>query len=99
MLDRVSDVDLRRLAELCAQYGVARLEVFGSVSRGEAGPDSDIDVLYELAPGTRLGWAIEDLTDDLSALLGRSVDLLSRNALHDRLRESVLSEARVLYAA
>lgn len=99
MLDGVSDVDLGRLAEVCARYGVARLEVFGSVSRGEADPGSDIDVLYELMPGTRLGWAIEDLEDDLTELLGRPVDLVSRNALHDRLRTSVLSEARVLYAA
>lgn len=96
MLEGVSDVDGGRLAEVCAQYGVARLEVFGSVGRGDAGPDSDIDVLYELLPGTRLGWAIEDLAEDLAGLFGRPVDLISRNALHDRLRTSILSEARVL---
>lgn len=99
MFDAVSDVDFGRLAELCERYGVARLEVFGSVSRGDAGPDSDIDVLYELVPGARLGWAIEDFADDLAGLFGRPVDLIARNALHDRLRNSILSEARVLYAA
>src|SRR5437870_5335692 len=53
-------VDAGELADVCRRYGVARLDVFGSVSRGEAGPDSDIDVLYELAPGSRLRWNIEN---------------------------------------
>ncbi len=92
-------VDSEWLAEVCRRYGVARLDVFGSASRGEITPDSDIDVLYELAPGSRLGWHIEDLADELSQVLGRRVDLVSRNALHERLRDDVLAEARVLYAA
>lgn len=92
-------VDAEQLAEICRRYGVCRLDVFGSVSRDEADPDSDIDVLYELAPGSRLGWNIEDLADELSRLLGRRVDLVSRNALHERLRDEVLAQARSLYAA
>ena len=92
-------VDEVALAAVCRRYGVTRLDVFGSVRRGDARPDSDIDVLYELAPHARLGWRIEDLADELSARLGRSVDLVSRNALHQRLRDKVLSEARLLYAA
>jgi predicted nucleotidyltransferase len=70
-----------------------------SVSRGEERSDRDVDVLYELAPGARLGWEVEDLTDELSEVLGRPVDLVSRRALHERLREAVLAEARLLYAA
>ena len=92
-------VDEEALAGVCRRYGVTRLEVFGSVGRNDPRPDSDIDVLYELAPEARLGWRIEDLADELSAILGRRVDLVSRNALHERLREKVLSEARLLYAA
>ncbi len=91
--------DLERLSSICSHYGVIRLDVFGSASKGVAGPDSDVDVLYELAPGSRLGWDIEKLSDELSSLFGRQVDLVSRNALHERLRESVLAEARQLYAA
>lgn len=92
-------VDLDRVAEICRRYGVARLEVFGSVLRGETHPSSDVDVLYELAPGTRLGWNIEALSDELSDAFGKPVDLVSRRALHDRLRDTVLAEARTLYAA
>ncbi len=92
-------VDNEQLRNVCGRYGVARLEVFGSAGRGQAGPDSDIDLLYELQPGARLGWHIEDLADELSVILGRRVDLISRRALHERLREKVLAEARPLYAA
>jgi len=93
------EVDLEQIAEICQRYGVARLEVFGSVGRGQERPDSDIDILYDLVPGGRLGWEIESLADELSAVLGRQVDLVSRWALHERLREAVLAEARPLYAA
>ena len=92
-------IDADRIEEICRRFGVVRLEVFGSVGRGDAGADSDVDVLYELAPDTRLGWGIEDLADELAASLGRPVDLVSRRALHDRLRDAVLNEAQLLYAA
>jgi predicted nucleotidyltransferase len=92
-------VDEARLAAVCARYGVARLMIFGSVARGTAEPSSDVDVLYELQPGRRLGWEIEDLSDELSELFGRPVDLVSRAALHERLRPAVLAEAQPLYAA
>jgi uncharacterized protein len=92
-------VDAEQLHDVCTRYGVSRLEVFGSVTRGEAAPGSDIDILYELAPGVRLGWEIEKLAEELSELLGRPVDLVSRRSLHERLRDEVLSEARLLYAA
>jgi uncharacterized protein len=93
------EVDLRRLAEICERYGIAELEVFGSSARGTAGPDSDVDILYTLRQGRRLGWEIEDLADELSALLGRPVDLVSRRSLHPLLRNDVIAEARTLYAA
>ncbi len=93
------DVDAEKLHEICARYGIARLYVFGSFARGEAAADSDIDILYDLAPEARLGWDIEQFADELSALFGRPVDLVSRRALHKRLRDRVLAEARPLYAA
>jgi hypothetical protein len=56
-------------------------------------------VLYELEPGRRLGWEIEQLADELAAVFGRLVDLVSPAALHRRLKDTVPSEARTLYAA
>ncbi len=93
------DVDVERLREVCERYGVVRLEVFGSLVHGAARPDSDIDLLYTLAPGTRLGWAIEDLNEELAAVFGRPVDLVSHRGLNPRIRERVLAEAQPFYAA
>jgi uncharacterized protein len=93
------EVDEARLADICLRYGIAELKVFGSQARGEARPDSDIDVLYTLRPGHRLGWEIEQLTDELAELFGRRIDLVSLRALHPLLQPSVLAEARPVYAA
>jgi len=92
-------LDLQRLAVICRRYGIARIEVFGSAARGEAGPGSDVDLLYELQPGARLGWDIECLSDELSELFERPVDLVSRLGLHAMLRPRVLHDAKTLYAA
>ena len=92
------DVDVERLREVCERYGVVRLEVFDSLATGTAGPDSDIDLLYTLAPGVRLGWAIEDLNIELAGVLDRPVDLVSRRALNPRIRDRVLAEAQHFYA-
>ena len=97
--DAARDLDRDRLAAVCRRYGIATLSVFGSVARGAAGRGSDVDLLYELAPGARLGWEIDDLADELSDVFGRPVDLVSRVALHPLLVETVLGEARPLYAA
>jgi hypothetical protein len=93
------EVDERRLADICDRYGIAKLEIFGSLARGTAGPDSDIDVLYTLRPGRRLGWEIEQLADELTELFGRKADLVSLRSLHPLLQPSVLAEARPVYAA
>jgi hypothetical protein len=93
------EVDEKRLADICDRYGIAELQVFGSQARGTAGPGSDIDVLYTLRPGRRLGWEIEQLADELTALFGRRVDLVSLRSLHPLLQSSVLAEARPVYAA
>lgn len=59
-------VDEARLRQICARYGIATLRIFGSVARGDDTSSSDIDVLYELQPGTKLGWEIEDLNRELN---------------------------------
>lgn len=92
-------VDGSRLAELCRRYGVAELSVFGSVARGEANDASDVDLLYVLEPGASLGFAINELEDELAKLFDRPIDLVAKRALHRLIRDEVLTEARPLYAA
>ena len=65
-----------RLAGLCEKYGIAELSVFGSVARGDARPDSDVDLLYVRVPGNDLGMSYFALQEDLEKLFGRPVDLV-----------------------
>lgn len=92
-------VDPERLREVCERYGIAALDLFGSYARSSSDASSDIDLLYTLAPGRRLGWEIEDLSAELADILGHPVDLVSRRGLNARLRARVLSETQPLYAA
>ena len=88
-----------RVAELCERYGIAELSVFGSVARGDARPGSDVDLLYVRVPGNDLGMSYFDLQEDLEELFGQPVDLVPKEGLHRVIRDQVLADAQVLYAA
>ena len=95
-----TQVDEAALAQLCRRYRVRELSIFGSAARDELRAGSDIDLLVEFMPEAEV-----DLVDhaglmlDLAELLGRKVDLVSKNGLKPLIRDSVLEEARLLYAA
>ena len=93
-------VSEERLAELCRRYYVQELSVFGSMARGDDRPDSDVDILVAFQPDAPIG-LIEyaRLMEDLSELMGRKVDLVSKKYLKPLIRGEVLQEARLLYAA
>lgn len=93
------DVQPEQLAEVCRKYRVRELAVFGSAARGEMRPDSDIDLLVEFDPGTKIGWEFFDLEVELDRLFGRKVDLGEKASLKPRARPSALRDARVIYAA
>jgi len=80
---RVKDlnVDQDRLTAVCERYGVARMEVFGSLARGEARAGSDIDILVTFKPDVRCGLEFVGLQQELEALFDRPVDLLTRSAV------------------
>jgi predicted nucleotidyltransferase len=93
-------VDEARLADLCQRYRVRELSLFGSAARGEMRAGSDIDMLVEFLPNAKVDLVeYAGLMLDLSKLLGRKVDLVSKNGLKPLIRASVLEEARLLYAA
>lgn len=88
------------LAALCRRYRVIELSLFGSSARGDAREDSDVDVLVRFEPSTPVGFVwMGQLQGDLSDLFGREVDLVPKDGLKLRIREAVLAEAKVLYAA
>jgi predicted nucleotidyltransferase/uncharacterized protein with HEPN domain len=86
-----------QIEALCRKYGIAELSVFGSVARGDDRPDSDVDLLYVRDPKCNLGWGFFGVQQELEALLGRSVDIGSRDHLHWVIRDRVLAEAQPLF--
>lgn len=83
----------KAIAALGSQYGARRIRVFGSVARGEEGPNSDVDFLVEFDHGYDLFAQRLPLTRQLAELLGRPVDLVPEHELNCHLRDSILKEA------
>jgi predicted nucleotidyltransferase len=90
--------DLRAHGEVLKRRGVTGLWVFGSVARGDAGADSDVDLVAEFDPSVPLSLVgLASLRAELSDLLGAPADLVERGTLHPAVREAVEREAvRVL---
>ena len=83
------------ILRVAARHGVSRVRVFGSAARGEAGPDSDLDLLVEVT-GPTTPWFPGGLVADLERLLGRRVDVVEPDALPAPLRRRILKEATPL---
>lgn len=81
-----------RVLETAAQYGAYNVRVFGSVARGEATANSDIDILVSMEPGRSL-MDLGGLLYELQNLLGVDVDIVTENGLRARIRDQVLREA------
>lgn len=79
------------ILRLVNEHGATNVRVFGSVVRGESGPDSDIDLLVDGLENT--AWGGGGLLMDLQELLGQRVDLVSPGDLHRLIRDEVLKEA------
>jgi predicted nucleotidyltransferase len=93
-------IDGEALAQVCRCYGIKELSLFGSVARGEMGPDSDIDIMVEFLPDTSIGMIqFELLAEELTRLAGRKVDLVSKRGLKPWVRSEVLKDLRVIYEA
>ncbi len=91
-MDRLLETRREAILRLAREHGAARVRVFGSMARGDAGAESDVDLLVELEQGRTL-LDLGALLMDLQDLLNRKVDVLTEAALHPRIRERVLREA------
>jgi predicted nucleotidyltransferase len=83
------------VVQIAARYGAESVRIFGSVLHGDAGPDSDVDVLVNLQPGRTL-LDIVALKQDLEDLLGCDVDVVTEASLSPYIRDQVLREAVAL---
>ena len=88
--------DTSKLIDVCRNNAVRSVGVFGSMARGEATPQSDIDLLVEFSERKSL-FDMVRLERELSTALGRKVDLLTKNAISPYLREHILDEVRMIY--
>ena len=88
---QIADEVLAEIERIMRSRGVVRAGVFGSVARGEAGPESDFDFVVEFEKGRSL-LDLSGLRLDLEEQLGRPVDVATPNSLHPQLKEQILSE-------
>jgi predicted nucleotidyltransferase len=91
--------DRTALASLCHRHQIRRLSLFGSMLKGKARPESDVDLLAEFSPGAKPSLLdVAEIEQELSALLaGRRVDLRTAEDLSRYFRDEVLREAEVQY--
>jgi predicted nucleotidyltransferase len=88
------------VAHICRQYGAQRLSLFGSIMRDDFTSESDVDMLVEFLPQTRIGLiGMANMEADLSQAIGRRVDLRTPGDLSRYFRDEVVSHARLLHAA
>lgn len=78
---------------LARKHGAANVRIFGSVLRGDDGPNSDIDLLIDV-PGPTSPWFPAGLILDLEALLARKIDVVTERGLNSFIRDQVLEEAQ-----
>jgi len=96
----ITDLPLQAIEALCRKHHIRRLSLFGSAVRKDFKPESDVDVLVEFEPGARIGFlALSRIQRELETILHRPVDLVPRRGLKPAIREQVLKEEVVIYAA
>lgn len=93
-------IDQAELAGFCRTHHIRKVSFFGSVLRDDFGPESDVDVLVEVAPGIPMGLIrLAGMELELEELLGRKVDLCLSADLREEIHDRVCESARVQYAA
>jgi len=94
-LDDLVGAKRQEILSVAARHGAHNVRVFGSLARGEAREDSDVDLLVDMEPGRTL-LDHSELLQDLRELLDRRVDVLTERSIYWLLRRRILREARPL---
>jgi len=91
-MEQLLKEERENVLRIAAKHGVSSVRVFGSMARGEGGPESDVDLLVEV-DGPTTPWFPGGLVAELEELLGRRVDVVEPDAIRESLRQRVLEEA------
>ena len=90
--------ELKALEKPLRERGLTALTLFGSTARGTSRPDSDVDVLIDIAPDIRFSLVdLVSVKDFLEDKLGRSVDVVTREGLPPAFRDRIVREARAVF--
>ena len=94
------EIDQARIADFCQRWKVTEFALFGSVLREDFGPKSDVDVLLSFEPNAPWSlFELVDMKDELEAMFGREVDVVSRGGLRNPFRRhEILTTREVVYA-
>lgn len=84
------DICMQLIVLLKEKFFIKKIGVFGSYSRGEETPESDVDILVELFEP--LGWEFFDLKEYLEEILAKNVDLVTENAIRPKLKDKILND-------
>jgi uncharacterized protein len=100
MIPEVLQKSKKRIAEICRRYQIRELSLFGSQARGDFSDKSDFDFLVEFQPEARIGFIeLGKIQDELEKVVRTQVDLVPKDGLKPLIRQTVLSEAEIVYAA
>lgn len=98
------EINDQRLNEICSNYAIKELALFGSALRSDFSSESDIDLLVEFKPDSGISlFDIVDLKNEFEMLFGREVDIVSKNAIkksrNHLKRKGILENYKIIYAS
>lgn len=94
------EIPTGEISQICQKHKIRELALFGSALREDFKPSSDVDLLVTFEPDAQIGFlAFSKIQREFAGLFHRPVDLVSKNGLNPRIRQTVIADARVIYAA
>lgn len=100
MIPKVLEKSKQKITEICRKYQITELSLFGSQVRGDFSPNSDFDFLVEFAPDAEIGFIeLGFIQEELEKIVEKPVDLVPKKGLKELIRQKVLEESEIVYAA